>query len=537
MATTKFRERKTPGVYVTELDAFPPSIIGVQTAVPAFIGYTEKALVNGKSVLMQPIKIESLVDYEQFFGKGFEPKFNIVAATGADFDIEVDVDGTLNRYQLEPVSKSKFYLYYSMRLFFDNGGGTCYIVSVGDYTDNGATPGGVEVSAANLESGLKAIADEIGPTMLVIPDAALLPKSGDGDLPNTSGMPFSEDFPKVVRSMLKQSMDLQDRVAILDVYGAQALNPQDPQYSGDLDALIQQFHVDVGDLGLNYGMGYFPFLKTSVVEPNEIEFTNIDSLGELKTILSAEAKNLYSGNNQKYTTVEGYIGQISEVDPLDLAAVAALDQNLTNALPVLKQIEQTIAKLIGILPPSGAMAGLYALNDQTRGVWNAPANYSLNAVLAPTVNLNDEEQGDLNVPLDGKAVNAIRSFPGRGTIVWGARTLDGNSNDWRYIQVRRAIMYMEQSIKNALDQYVFAPNDGNTWVRVVASISNFLQGVWAQGGLMGATASEAFTVECGLGTTMTAQDILEGYMIVQVVLQMIRPAEFIELTFQQKMEG
>ena len=81
------------------------------------------------------------------------------------------------------------------------------------------------------------------------------------------------------------------------------------------------------------------------------------------------------------------------------------------------------------------------------------------------------------------------------------------------------------------------PKCGNTWVQVVASTSNFLQGLWTQGGLMGATASDAFSVECGLGSTMTAQDILEGYMIVQVVLQMIRPAEFIELTFQQKMEG
>jgi phage tail sheath protein FI len=103
--------------------------------------------------------------------------------------------------------------------------------------------------------------------------------------------------------------------------------------------------------------------------------------------------------------------------------------------------------------------------------------------------------------------------------------------------VRRTLIYIEQSIKNALNPFVFAANDSITWVAVVSMVSNFLQGLWQQGGLMGATASEAYTVKCGLGSTMTAQDILDGYMIVQVTLQMIRPAEFIELTFKQQMQA
>jgi hypothetical protein len=134
-------------------------------------------------------------------------------------------------------------------------------------------------------------------------------------------------------------------------------------------------------------------------------------------------------------------------------------------------------------------------------------------------------------------VDAIREFTGRGTVVWGARTLDGNSRDWRYIQVRRTLIYIEQSIKLALDPFVFAANDASTWSTVVSMVSSFLQGLWSQGGLMGATAQEAFSVECGIGSTMTADDVLDGYMIVQVTLQMIRPAEFIEVTFKQKMQG
>lgn len=170
-------------------------------------------------------------------------------------------------------------------------------------------------------------------------------------------------------------------------------------------------------------------------------------------------------------------------------------------------------------------------------MWNAPANVTLSSVTAPTFPITESQQGGLNVPVDGKAVDVLRDFTGRGTVVWGARTLDGNSPDYRYVQVRRTLIYVEQSIKGALQPFVFAANDGKTWVTVVAMVSGFLQGLWNQGGLMGATASEAFSVECGLGSTMTGQDILDGYMIVQVTLQMIRPAEFIELVFKKKMEG
>jgi phage tail sheath protein FI len=139
--------------------------------------------------------------------------------------------------------------------------------------------------------------------------------------------------------------------------------------------------------------------------------------------------------------------------------------------------------------------------------------------------------------LDRKAVNVIRYFSGRGAVVWGARTLDGNSVDWRYVQVRRTIVYVEQSIKTALNQCVFAANDAQTWRTVVLTISGFLQGLWSQGGLIGAKASDAFSVLCGVPETMTGTDILNGYMVVQVSLQIVHPAEFIELAFKQQMQA
>jgi Bacteriophage tail sheath protein len=187
--------------------------------------------------------------------------------------------------------------------------------------------------------------------------------------------------------------------------------------------------------------------------------------------------------------------------------------------------------------PSAAMAGVYTQNDMMRGVWNAPANVGLVAVNAPTIYISAAMQDDLNMPIKGLAINAIRDFVGRGTLVWGARTLDGNSNDWRYIQVRRALIYIEQSVELALNKFVFEPNVAQTWVTVTSMIGSFLRGMWQAGGLMGASPAEAFTVQCSLGSTMTAQDVLAGKMIVQIKLQMVHSPEFIVLTFQQLMQA
>ena len=110
--------------------------------------------------------------------------------------------------------------------------------------------------------------------------------------------------------------------------------------------------------------------------------------------------------------------------------------------------------------------------------------------------------------MNGKAVNAIRSFPGEGIKVWGARTMDGNSLDWRYINVRRTMIFLEESIKNAARAYVFEPNVVNTWVNMRSMIDGFLRGVWKRGGLAGTSPEDAYSIHIGLGDTMTPEDIL-----------------------------
>lgn len=190
------------------------------------------------------------------------------------------------------------------------------------------------------------------------------------------------------------------------------------------------------------------------------------------------------------------------------------------------------------LPPSGAIAGIYAQVDGSRGVWKAPANVSVSNIVKPWVKIDNDQQENLNVdPVGGKSVNAIRTFPGQGNLVWGARTLAGNDNEWRYISVRRFFNMAEKTLKQASSWAVFEPNVEMTWVRIKAMMNNFLTNLWKAGALQGATPADAFFVNIGLGTTMTQVDILEGRMIIEVGMAVVRPAEFIIIKFSHKVGG
>ena len=161
------------------------------------------------------------------------------------------------------------------------------------------------------------------------------------------------------------------------------------------------------------------------------------------------------------------------------------------------------------------------------------AAFSVNGL---TCDITDRAQEDLNVDVNaGRSINAIRAFTGRGIKVWGARTLDGNDNEWRYVSVRRYFNFVEESVKKATWEFVFEPNDFNTLKRAKSMIENFLVLQWRGGALMGATPDQAFYVKVGLNETMTEIDILEGRMIVEIGMAVVRPAEFIILRFSHKM--
>ncbi|MFT3747072.1 MAG: phage tail sheath C-terminal domain-containing protein [Agriterribacter sp.] len=459
---------KTPGVYVNEISLLPPIVAQVETAIPAFIGYTEFS--DATTQRFKPVKIFSLLDYITQFGKGEEAEIAVTVTNASLPDVTAVVVPALEHT-----------LYHHIKMFFANGGSKCYIVSVGDYAET--VDAGDDTTPLGLLGGLKAVEAEDEPTLLVIPEAVLLDETG---------------YTTVVQAMLKQCNDLQDRFSILDVLGGD-------EYTADI---VSDHRDQVGNNFLNYGASYFPFLKTSLTpgfDDTKIKLTQ--SGGELNTKLLSD-----SVGSPAKTIKEKYNG-------------------MYNA------IKQAIGEQYFTLSPSATIAGVYASVDGQRGVWKAPANVSLTSVIEPTVKIDNAKQDDMNDnPSTGKSINVIRSFTGKGILVWGARTLEGNSSEWRYISVRRLFIMVEESVKKATAVFVFEPNDANTWTKVRAMIENYLTVLWRQGALAGAKPEHAFFVNVGLGKTMTAEDILNGKMIVEIGMAAVRPAEFIILRFSHKMQ-
>jgi len=180
------------------------------------------------------------------------------------------------------------------------------------------------------------------------------------------------------------------------------------------------------------------------------------------------------------------------------------------------------------IPPSGSIAGIYARSDNTRGVHKAPANEVVRGVVGLACQYNKGEQDILNP----QGVNLIRQFAGQGIRVWGARTCSSNGL-WKYVNVRRLFIFLEESIKNGTNWVVFEPNDEQLWARVHRTIDAFLTRVWRDGALMGASPSEAFYINIGR-STMTQDDIDNGRLICVIGVAPVKPAEFVIFRITQK---
>lgn len=642
---------KTPDVYVEELSIFPPSVAEVETAIPAFIGYTARAtkITNG-DLLLAPTRVKSLLEYETYFG-------------GAPMIDVTNVTLDENNNFVTASFNNSYYLYDSLRAFFDNGGGPCYIVSVGAY--------GATVAKDDFLDGLAEIKKFDEPTMLLFPDAAGL---------------SATDLGAVQQQALMQCGDLKDRVAVLDtrkddplgaafrnniginnlkygavyspwlkvnynkntsyadirsaiVKGATPVTLDTLTSDAGIRATIQNLENAVADVAvlnskLSTFLGVSPSVSAkfsslmtayqSAKTPANMQAINsflfnvaglVDDLlnvstgvhgAEYRTQIEnsitnafrpafselianekelaaayvtatpgsytvqwsidpdpdvAQWNNLFDTNspaasvtpalavaatqaergdvfvpniNRNFAVINGQFNALREA----ASNYANLyEQALYDIYPVYKNIVQGLDASLAAIPPSGAVAGVYAMVDNQRGVWKAPANVSLSNVIAPLYNFDADDTDGLNVDANaGKSVNAIRAFAGKGTLIWGARTLAGNDNEWRYISVRRFFNMVEESVKKSTYWAVFEPNDANTWVKVRGMIENYLTQKWREGALAGATTKEAFFVRCGLGTTMTSQDVLEGRMNVEIGMAVVRPAEFIVLKFSHKLQ-
>jgi phage tail sheath protein FI len=517
---------KTPGVYIQEKDAFGNAVVPVPTAIPAFIGYTEQTSHNGMNLINKAVKVTSLTEFNTVFGsKPPQIQFEINVATEAGQNtVKSDTDFTANGigYTLATTTVN-YRLHGAIRFFYANGGGTCYIVSTGayDYTLSSLT------SVTPFTNALNILEKETEPTIIVVPDAV--------ELKDPSGTALKDKYAlcyDLQEAIINHCGSLANRVTLLDIPGG---------YSEPLrgETSVEGFrtYVEPASPKFNsYAAAYYPWLHTTVYQLGDLTCAYI-SENSYDTVTTMLNKEFSSSKESSANQIKTYIAALFAPKPLaDGITQEEADSVLKNLSSSYKLLLNCILEKVNLMPPGAAMAGIYTLVDNSRGVWVAPANVGVQSVVAPSINIDHETQEDLNVPIDGKSICAIRSFPGMGVLVWGARTLDGNSNDWRYINVRRTLIYIEQSIKDAARAYVFEANDAKTWVSVERMISNFLIGLWKQGGLAGPKPADAFSVSVGLGKTMTAEDILEGRMNVSVKVAVSRPAEFIVITFQQEMQ-
>lgn len=622
-----------PGVYVREERNLGNIVSQVPTAIPVFVGYTQIEPSVGHNV---PVRIENIKDFFTLFGG--EPP-------AGDRQPTVNLNSAYRpssvTYQLN------YFLVSAIRMFYANGGGTAYIVSVDIYADG-------PVDSAKLITGINSLETADEPTLLLVPDAhALADKAQIGN---------------VHKAMLAHCSTMKDRFSIMDV-------------KDNSDALITvateagDFRGEVGNAYLSYGAAYYPNIQSSIGPMSDLAVADINMA--TTTNPSYTLSNLASDTNDPvllaYTGKAADAGLIMNQTAINVAR-SAFDSNASELADVLDQLTQIKtridyvlnintasiaspflaamiedAKVVGgpidsmlqilweidegwqfvptssgavgvffpidfpaytfpsisslpplfgspvdqddaativsptneaifeqimvfmeellatneywgeddrlltghaifskiahaantsgyVLPPSGAVAGIYNRVDANRGVWKAPANESVNLVSGANRLISPDDLADLNIDGDGKSINAIRDMRGRGTLVYGARSLDGNSGEWKFINVRRTFIMIEESISKSLQATVFEGNTAQTWVQVKSMIESFLTGMWRQGALAGSTPKEAFQVKVGLGSTMTSQDILNGRLIVEVALAAVRPAEFIVLEFVHKLQ-
>lgn len=525
----------TPGVYVQEISTLPPSVAEVETSIPAFIGYTEKAL-RGKDydLTMIPTKISSLSEYNLFFGDsqpdpGDSIKLNIVDDGNGNYNVIAISD---------PLLQSKFNMAYAIRHYFDNGGGACYIVSVGPYEKAGVS---TVQTVEDFKMGLKSVEEVDEVTLLVIPEAQSL-------VDNSGGVPDCSKYSEVTQSMIQQAGMMKDRFAIIDPAVVTEVSNKYPSGNIDNDIIFIR-NSTVGADSDRYAAAYYPNLVTTysrsvymdnvsyeemvteIVSANDPNDPERKETKQSKVINKSEEK-VYDIRVEEYVYVGKNINNDLKLQGKKLTEISGI-----YSTALYSKIKAEIAKIRVVIPPSPAIAGLYARVDKNKGVWKAPANESLFAVISPSVPISHGQQQSLNIdPNSGKSVNAIRTFPGFGTLVWGARTLNGNDNEWRYVSVRRFFNMVEESIKKSSQWAVFEPNTIDTWVKMEAMIGNYLFMKWKEGALAGAKPEQAYYVNVGLGKTMTSLDILEGRINVEIGMAVVRPAEFIVLKFSQMVQ-
>jgi phage tail sheath protein FI len=497
----------SPGVYMEEVSSGSRPIEAAGTAVAAFVGFAEKGPSN------QPTLVTNWTQYTQNFG-GFIP-------------------GS--------------YLAHAVYGFFANGGGSAYVVRVGGETAaeapvlRGELPGAEDGKTAFTVRSQPAAIGGAPISVEVVPGGpdpadesfTLVVKRGGVVVETIDGLTVKRGPSNVAtavkqRSKLIEIEETRGRVATLPRRGAEiALSSTEPpavrvapdDYVGNsadrtgfagLEAIDEITMLAVPDLMAARDRGLIDDEGVRAVQSAMITHCELmrDRMAILDTPPGLNAQQIKgwraeANYDSKYAAL--YWPWIKVMDPLSGAPA--------------------------FIPPSGHMAGIWARNDATRGVHKAPANEVVRGAIALELNLTKGEHDQLNP--DG--INCIRSFPGQGIRVWGARTLSSDP-EWRYLNVRRLFNYVEKSILMGTNWVVFEPNDPKLWDSVKRTITMFLRRVWRDGALFGQLPAQAFFVKCDAENN-PPENRDAGMLTVEIGIAPVKPAEFVIFRISQFADG
>lgn len=546
-------EYLSPGVYVEEVDRGPKPIEGVGTAMAAFVGFTERAElvreIDGELVTTDLLNSPQLVtNWTQF----------------------------VERYgEFVPGA----YLPQSVYGYFNNGGSRCYVVSVKTIPRATTTllnsDGKPQLIVQSKQAGYEGLRLRVkvqdAPQLAAGPAKKAAAKGADkaddaaDDAPEPAGggsnsftfvverqtmsgrWKTEEVLPEVTLQEIGQNGTREVRVAYRNNKASQWVDILMPPTAAPLAKLWPQNQEQT----LNIETRQLPAATTQDFQGQVTDRTGVEGLEVLDDVTMVLAPDLMSTLPGQGLNLE----QVKAVQTMMIAhcerlgdRVAVLDappdmspqevkkwrmettgfdsSYATLYYPWITIMDPATNQPVNI-PPSGHMAGIWARNDNTRGVHKAPANEVVQGAIGVAYNTTKGEQDTLN-PI---GVNCIRSFPGRGIRVWGARTLSSNPS-WRYINVRRLFNYVEKSIEGGTQWVVFEPNDRGLWARVRRDITAFLKTVWRDGALFGSTPEEAFYVKCDDELNPPESRDL-GRLVVEIGLAPVKPAEFVIFRISQ----
>lgn len=537
-----------PGVYVEEIDRGSRPIDGVSTAIAGFVGFTED--VRGGAELFKPMLVTNWTQYLNYFARHNSDGFT-------DFNA---------------------YMPFAVYGYFMNGGGRCWVTSIGTQLPGAPQPTQQQPAIVrvprrgnrpSLNFTLRPEQAAGGPIHIMISDGTprALPEGTEGEPSANTGEYFT--------------LQLRRGDEVLEQYENLTMNPDPPSQVATyvVNALRSSMYVAIADQAqpgqplarrpVNGQYDLSPPLVASTLDSfsRDVEGVRDDRTGvrgifeideitmlacpDLMRVYEAQAMNLEQVHGIMELMVSMCEGSASGDAPNPPNRMVVFDpppdrvkpQDVVEWLQSFNRRSMFAALYYPwikvpnprnggrpiLVPPCGHMMGVWGRTDETRGVYKAPANEVPKGVIGLGYDTNFREQELLN-PL---GINCIRNFPNRGIRIWGARTLvEPDKTEWRYISVRRLVSYIEKSIELGTQWAVFEPNDEDLWARVRRTVNNFLERIWREGALFGATPDQAFFVKCDAENNPPETMIL-GRLYIDVGVCPVRPAEFVIFRISQ----